>query len=237
MKLESIIKRKKGTIVEMDAPQRVYHFLPESGAHADPHVCEVDVEAHARALLRIREGFRLAEGELPAQVDEEREKDEEALAGSTVHSASYTIKGGDKIELDDLVAMAWEDSGLSVEDWNKLLDQDRYGYIDATLKELQDGNHEDTPIPEEPAPQPVAIQQVAEQPNPAADPVESRIEDAAGGPVPETSGEGTKDGYEDMTRAQLAEEFKKLIGRDPARQMNKADIIAAIKSAKADEDD
>jgi len=243
MKIESIIKRKKGTVVEMDAPKRKYHFVPESGQLTDPHVCEVDVESHAAALLRIRDGYRLAEGETPPPPADD-DDDTEELAGSTVHSASYTIKGGDTVELSDLIAMAWEDSGLSVEAWNKLVDQERYAYIDATLNELQGGIHGDTTIPPEDdgnkpeTQQPETTQPPADnqQPNPPAAPApqeqvsEQKPTLADGGIDPKTVSD-------EMTRDQLAAVFTKVIGRNPSRQMNKTDLIAAIRSASADGDD
>lgn len=139
MKIESLIKRKNGTKVQLDAPKREYHFAPESGNFNDPHVCEVEEESHARILLRISGGYRLAEGEkgLP-----DEEINPPRLKGSAVHDARYTIKGGDVVELEDLVNMAFEDSGLDEDDWNELADQQRYEYIDTTLRELQEGFHE-----------------------------------------------------------------------------------------------
>lgn len=139
MKIESLIKRKNGTKVQLDAPKREYHFAPESGNFNDPHVCEVEEESHARILLRISGGYRLAEGEkgLP-----DEDINPPRLKGSAVHDARYTIKGGDTVELEDLVNMAFEDSGLDEDDWNELPDQQRYEYIDTTLRELQEGFHE-----------------------------------------------------------------------------------------------
>ena len=139
MKIESLIKRKNGTKVQLDAPKREYHFAPESGNFNDPHVCEVEEESHARILLRISGGYRLAEGEksLP-----DEDINPPRLKGSAVHDARYTIKGGDTVELEDLVNMAFEDSGLDEDDWNELADQQRYEYIDTTLRELQEGFNE-----------------------------------------------------------------------------------------------
>lgn len=139
MKIESLIKRKNGTKVQLDAPKREYHFAPESGNFNDPHVCEVEEESHARILLRISGGYRLAEGEkgLP-----DEDVNPPRLKGSAVHDARYTIKGGDVVELEDLVNMAFEDSGLDEDEWNELADQQRYEYIDTTLRELQEGFHE-----------------------------------------------------------------------------------------------
>lgn len=139
MKIESLIKRKNGTKVQLDAPKREYHFAPESGNFNDPHVCEVEEESHARILLRISGGYRLAEGET-APPDEDLTPPR--LKGSAVHDARYTIKGGDTIELEDLVNMAFDDSGLDEDEWNELADQQRYEYIDTTLRELQEGFHE-----------------------------------------------------------------------------------------------
>lgn len=139
MKIESLIKRKNGTKVQLDAPKREYLFAPESGNFNDPHVCEVEEESHARILLRISGGYRLAEGEkgLP-----DEDINPPRLKGSAVHDARYTIKGGDTIELEDLVNMAFDDSGLDEDEWNELPDQQRYEYIDTTLRELQEGFHE-----------------------------------------------------------------------------------------------
>lgn len=139
MKIESLIKRKNGTNVQLDSPKREYHFAPESGDFNDPHVCEVAEERHARILLRITNGYRPAEGE-KAPPDENLNPPR--LKGSAVHDARYTIKGGDVVELEDLVNMAFEDSGLDEDDWNELADQQRYEYIDTTLRELQEGFHE-----------------------------------------------------------------------------------------------
>lgn len=139
MKIESLIKRKNGTKVQLDAPKREYLFAPESGNFNDPHVCDVEEESHARILLRISGGYRLAEGEkgLP-----DEDINPPRLKGSAVHDARYTIKGGDVVELEDLVNMAFEDSGMDEDDWNELADQQRYEYIDTTLRELQEGFHE-----------------------------------------------------------------------------------------------
>lgn len=141
MKIESLIKRKGGSIIDMDAPKRQYHFKPEDGQpHDSPHVANVDDDGHAKALLRIREGYRRLDGE-----DDDYEvpdgflRKDQVLTGSNVHSASYEIAGGEIIQLGELVLMAFKDSGLSYEQWQDLVDQERYDYIDATLRELKEG--------------------------------------------------------------------------------------------------
>ena len=139
MKIESLIKRSGGTFVDMEAPTKQYHFKPSE--EDDRHIANVDEEHHAKALLRIKEGYRAVDAE-----DDEPENDpvpDRQLNGSVVHNASYTIKGGDTILLADLIDMAFDDSGLTEQEWNALGDEDRYEYINITLKELVDGEHDD----------------------------------------------------------------------------------------------
>ncbi len=54
MLIESIIRRKNGTTVNLGADK--YIFLPTPKDEA--HVCEVKDEAHIKRLLNIREGFK-----------------------------------------------------------------------------------------------------------------------------------------------------------------------------------
>lgn len=55
MLIECLLKRAKGSFVEIDGT--TYHFKPESGEFADPHVCNVENPEHAQRLLAIREGY------------------------------------------------------------------------------------------------------------------------------------------------------------------------------------
>ena len=211
MKIESLIKRKGGSVVEMDAPSRTYHFAPVSGKHEDPHVAEVEEQSHIRALLRIREGFRVLEGE--AQQDDPVHDDDLQLVGSNIHSASYKIKGGETISLDELVSMAYQDSGLDQDQWNNASDEERYGFIDATLLELQLGEGEPEPVKqqEEPDVEPTATQQTEEQvPPPAQEPAAEQQELGS------------------MSRADLSDLYQKRFGRKPSTRMTIADIANAL---------
>ena len=211
MKIESLIKRKGGSVVEMDAPSRTYNFAPVSGKHEDPHVAEVEEQSHIRALLRIREGFRVLEGE--AQQDDPVHDDDLQLVGSNIHSASYKIKGGETISLDELVSMAFQDSGLDQDQWNNASDEDRYGFIDATLLELQLGEGEPEPVKqqEEPDVEPAATQQTEEQaPPPAQEPAAEQQELGS------------------MSRADLSDLYQKRFGRKPSTRMTIADIANAL---------
>lgn len=213
MKIESLIKRKGGSVVEMDAPSRTYHFAPVSGKHEDPHVAEVEEQSHIRSLLRIREGFRVLEGE--AQQDDPVHDDDLQLVGSNIHAASYKIKGGETISLDELVSMAFQDSGLDQDQWNNASDEERYGFIDATLLELQLGDGEPEPGPvkqqEEPDVEPAATQQTEEQaPPPAQEPAAEQQELGS------------------MPRADLSDLYQKRFGRKPSTRMTIADIANAL---------
>lgn len=57
MKIESIIRRKNGTRVELD--DNVYHFKPTGSD--ERHLCDVEVRAHVQRFLSIPEGFQPAE--------------------------------------------------------------------------------------------------------------------------------------------------------------------------------
>ena len=210
MKIESLIKRKGGSVVEMDAPSRTYHFAPVSGKHEDPHVAEVEEQSHIRSLLRIREGFRVLEGE--AQQDDPVHDDDLQLVGSNIHAASYKIKGGETISLDELVSMAFQDSGLDQDQWNNASDEERYGFIDATLLELQLGEGEPEPVKqqEEPNVEQAATQQTEEKaPPPAQEPT---AEQQLGS----------------MSRADLSDLYQKRFGRKPSTRMTIADIANAL---------
>lgn len=213
MKIESLIKRKNGTKVQLDAPKREYHFAPESGNFNDPHVCEVEEESHARILLRISGGYRLAEGEkgLP-----DEDINPPRLKGSAVHDARYTIKGGDVVELEDLVNMAFEDSGLDEDDWNELADQQRYEYIDTTLRELQEGFHETND-----AGKPGDDEKTGDAKDNNEGKDESQQEEK---PKAE---EKPKDG--DLPpRKELVAAFKEKFGRNPSNKMSVEDLYHAI---------
>lgn len=216
MKIESLIKRKNGTKVQLDAPKREYHFAPESGDFNGPHVCEVAEESHARILLRITNGYRPAEGE-KAPPDEDLNPPR--LKGSAVHDARYTIKGGDVVELEDLVNMAFEDSGLDEDDWNELADQQRYEYIDTTLRELQEGFHETN-------------DDGANGDNNADDdttdskPIEGDAGDSQQEEKPKAE-EKPKDG--DLPpRKELVAAFKEKFGRNPSNKLSVEDLYNAI---------
>lgn len=239
MKIESLIQRKDGTRVDMDAPKRQYHFKPtEQDAR---HIADVDVDHHAKALLRIKEGYRAVDAEDDTFGNDE--PNERQLNGSTIHNASYTIKGGDVIGLSDLIDMAFDDSGLTEEEWNALDDADRYVYIDTTLKELVDGEHGDDEGKQVPAQEPAAEPGNPDS-EPAADDAATDTDgdhdtakaaepvDAAANPVtPETKdqdGNGIDDDIENLKGEALIAAYEARFGRKPSSAMRVGDIRRAL---------
>lgn len=241
MKIESLIKRVGGTVIDMDAPKRQYHFKPEDGQpHEAPHVAIVKEMTHAKALLRIREGFRLVEGEVDAEEDAEGFLPSgKALMGSNVHNASYDIAGGETIQLGELVVMAFQDSGLSYEQWEELPDQERYEFIDASLRELQAGEGvlEDE---EQKQPAPVATETTTVSPTSApvqdAPPApeatavvegqpKAQVEEEPKPTVEQPSAEKT---LAERPRAELVQLYKARFNRNPSTKMSIPDIAAAL---------
>jgi len=214
MKIECIIKRKGGSVIDMDAPARTYHFAPETGNHEDPHVADVLEQSHVRCLLRIREAYRVLSGEELPEEAQQQIKHEQELVGSNIHSASYSIKGGETIALADLVAMAFEDSGLDYDQWNEATDEERYAYIDATLLELQVGVEDEQPIE-------TAKQEPVEQVK-----QETVKQDPVVQPKPEEKAEPTD--LTDLPRKELAVLYQKRFGRQPSTRMTIDDIANAL---------
>ena len=96
MKIESLIKRKNGTIVELD--EHRYHFKPSA---TDPrHLADVKVKAHISRLLAIPEGFQVADEEAPADPVEQPGPVTGTLAGvQDVDGSFRTLDQLDEIEL------------------------------------------------------------------------------------------------------------------------------------------
>lgn len=252
MKIESIIKRSGGTVVDMDAPTRQYHFKPEDGLpHESPHVAIVTEDTHARMLLRIREGFRLVEGEHTddggGSADGFLPKGQK-LIGSNIHNASYQIHGGETIELDDLVVMAYQDSGLSFDEWQDLPDQTRYEYIDATLAELVAGEGDPDALDNPPAPVVTDSNQPAAPAAPIEPPAtgdgqtpeeleeiqrkldEQREREAAEAAAAEKKKTETTDEVPlvERPRKELVALYKARFGREPSTRMAIPDIANAL---------
>lgn len=236
MKIQSLIERENGTIVDLEAPNRTYHFKPT--AEDARHIAEVDLDHHAKTLLRIKEGYRAVDND--ADFGQDDENNDRHLNGSTVHNASYTIIGGDTISLADLIDMAFDDSALTEEEWNALDDADRYAYIDTTLKELVDGDHGDN--------EQAAIQ-TEQSTGTSSDTVDATAADDAetGGngdqdttvapesavvddsPVKEDAdANGIADNLDELKGEALIAAYEKKFGRKPSSKMKVDDIRRAL---------
>lgn len=246
MKIECLILRPTGTKVELDAPKRTYHFQPTSD---DPrHIAEVGEASHAAMLLRIREAYRALDGEsVQVPGEDDTNLPTRVLTGSQVHDARYTIHGGDEIELDDLVSMAFDDSGLTEAEWNELPDQERYEFIDATLTELRGGEREEE---NPPAPVNVNLQANAEDHTPPQVPTsdnDSTATTATGAegqaaptapaapaaPTVPDNAEPTAEELAQLPEEELRDRFKARFGRFPSKHMKPENIVAAL----AEDDD
>lgn len=210
MKIESIIKRKKGTIVKMEDPRVTYHFKPEGGIFDNPHVATVEDEGHARLFLRVDEAYRLFEGEAPAPLPDQEV--EQPLGASILTAGSYKITGGETVEATVLVNMAFDDSEMDIEDWNALSDDERGVRISAVLNELQADVADDALVAEK-------------QPEATKEPVNQEPVAQEGVGLPEKV---TAIDPDDFGRDELVEMFQKRFGRQPSRQMKKEDIARAL---------
>lgn len=145
MKIESILRRDPPTEVVLG--DTTYKFLPDENGR---QVAEVTDKHHIARLLSIVEAFQLADENetLPKSVKTELNKeleertqgqqatfqpvDENVLKGSTVHPATFDIKG-EQISIEDVIAVAHEESGMTTAEWNAMQEEDRHSLIDAVL--------------------------------------------------------------------------------------------------------
>jgi hypothetical protein len=233
MNIECLIQRAGGSVVDMESPYRQYHFKPSD--IDSRHIALVDVEHHAKALLRIKEGYRAVDDDAEFGQDDDNDRH---LNGSTVHNASYTIKGGDTIALSDLVDMAFDDSGLAEEEWNALDDNDRYAYIDTTLKELVDGEHgegteqttqiqadQSTTESSDPVGQSAQIDTAADTTENQDTSVSTESADVNDSPVNANS---ISENLADLKGEALIAAYEKKFGRKPSSKMKVDDIRRAL---------
>lgn len=128
MKIESLIRRAHGTVVDLD--DKRYHFKPTDSD--ERHQAEVEVKSHIERLLGIPEGYR--------PLEESEQKRQKAITDtpktSKVHAAEFTLLDGSTITLGELTSRSFKASGLDLEGWNGLSDQDLYEQLDTHLAEI-----------------------------------------------------------------------------------------------------
>lgn len=214
MKIESLIRRPNGTKVELDNIQ--YHFKPQN---EDPrHVAEVQKQEHIRSFLSIPEGYQPFEGEKVSQKLQKELDEENQLNGSAVHAAKYEFHG-EEVKLDDIVLMAFDDSGLTREEWNELDDQKRYVYLDNTIASLKGDEKEPVEIVPENSPM------TGEgQPSPEAGGNSTTKTDL---PQPENIEEANDSG-QDLDRDSLVVKYKEKFGRKPHHSLSAERIKQAL---------
>ena len=102
MIIESIIRRKNGTVVELDELR--YHFKPVG---ADPrHLAEVTRKEHIARFLSITEGYQVPDDHAPADPIEPPAPITGTLAG--VQEQDGTVRTLDQLEEVELRAIAIE---------------------------------------------------------------------------------------------------------------------------------
>jgi hypothetical protein len=246
MKVECILKREGGSIVEM--PGKTYHFAPDEHGR---HVADVINEAHLQRFMQISEGYRLvrtpgSEGVEAMFAERERavvdegagvpEVDVSLLVGSNVFPPNVDIDGT-VYALGSLVGRAFSDSGLTVENWNEMTADMRDVKIERVIEDIADGIIADVPtlasLPSAPIPltlPPPGTPPAVEAP-PAADeaakglpPVEDGQDSAGQGATLENSQALT----EEEERAALATQYKTLFGKAPPSTMLLANLRAKV---------
>lgn len=147
MKIECTLKRKGGTHVDIGG--KSYHFAPQEDGR---HVADVDSDAHIERFLAVPEAYRILrapgadttpvlapDGSHPSDVPQPTTLlPGQVLYGSNAHPATFDI-GGKTYQLGDIVLLAFQDSGLDVENWNDLDDDTRATKIDLVLDALEAG--------------------------------------------------------------------------------------------------
>jgi hypothetical protein len=140
MQIECILLREGGTLAEIGGTE--YHFIPNT---AGAHVAEVEDKAHIQRFLSIGEAYRIYDAEPAKGKKGTKGKgvEPEAVAlGSSKHPMSFEI-GEATYSQEQIVAMALEKSGLSVEDWNAQAEDDRLARIDMALDDLAEAAEKD----------------------------------------------------------------------------------------------
>lgn len=146
MKIECILKREGGSVVDLGGIE--YHFEPlADGAH----VADVTDEAHIDRFLSISEGYKVYHGKeepkgQPKQIGEltlanvpapTGTKPVGALAGSDALPPQFEINGKTITQLQ-AVQKAFEASGMTSDEWNELSQEERTAKIEIALDELAD---------------------------------------------------------------------------------------------------
>lgn len=143
MKIECILKREGGSVVDLGGIE--YHFEPlADGAH----VADVADETHIDRFLSISEGYKVYHGKdkpkgepkqigenTPAPAPVTASKTTAPLAGSDELPPQFEINGKTITQLE-AVQKAFEASGMTSDEWNELGQEERTAKIEIALDEL-----------------------------------------------------------------------------------------------------
>lgn len=200
MKIESLIKRKNGTIVELD--EHRYHFKPSA---TDPrHLADVSVKAHISRLLAIPEGFQVADEEVPADPAGQPGPVTGTLAG--VQDADGSVRTLYQLDEIELRAIAIE---MEIEGARELPVAELIAAIQAEEVEI-DGIDTSAPVKTE--------QQGDEQPVKTDEqPASTAQAEEKPADKPAETGGAAADGDE---RPALAEQYKAKFGKAPHHKLS-----------------
>jgi len=233
MKIECILHREKGTVVEM--PGKTYHFKPSED---DPrHIAEVTNESHIERFLQIREAYRLPRTPGQEAVDEVLEPESKAAPTPTPAAPpAVTLEPGQFLKtcgatfppsfdlngatytLDEITHAAFGQSGLTVEDWNGLDEEHRATKIEIVLDELEAGEITVAKLPPKVVPLPHETAQDGAAPL-------GTVEQASG----PAQGLPALDGAaEQSERAALDAQYKERFGKLPPSNMKLETLKAKL---------
>lgn len=239
MKIESILKRDPAT--EVILGDTTYRFAPDS---TGAHVCEVDDTDHAAHLLSIKEGFKLPGDKaipkaLQKKVEQDLQLNQPSLVpsgdglvpvGSTVHPATVDLGNSVLTSIDDVVARALQDSGMTTLEWNELAPEARHDIIDGALEKMADeaeantkrvasaiNSDLDTPVANDVNPDKGATAKTAAPKLPAAQKKQSKA---------------AEEQAEKDARASAAADYEGFLGKKPHGKWNAEKIQAELKTAK-----
>jgi len=116
MLIESIIQRPQGTRITLGqgAEAAEYHFRPDAEGR---HVCVVEYQPHAAALLAIRDGFRCADGSAAGALTDA------AFVADEIEGAFFIVRGPQDLQAFAHWVSAIPDMANEVSEYVLLIDK------------------------------------------------------------------------------------------------------------------
>ena len=150
MNIQCKLIREGGTRAEVFGVE--YHFIPQEDGS---HVAVVENDAHVERFLSIPEAYgiykgaaevktadpvKLFEPKIAPKVEDEPDIE---LAGSDEHPESFEINGS-TYTLQQIVRIAYDESGMDAAEWNELTPESRAARLDTVLDNIADAANDPT---------------------------------------------------------------------------------------------